>query len=195
MIVLYVTFSVVTVLSSLPMNVDHPCRLNAVSATSPNTSFATTQLKISYYDHCIITTLLKSHVIMVHKSYRTNRLLSHLIMIILAQSNDIHLNPGPSVNHENGDRIYLCGTCDNPVSWDHKGIICETCDQWYHAECQNIHSKTYGQLSDSRLNVSWHCIICCSPNYSTVVHDLYRSEVSHCSSTIGPIPDISTTRT
>jgi len=191
MIALYVLFSVVTVLASLPANVVQPSRINALLSTSPNTSFATTQPKISYHDHCIFM-LLKSHAIMVHKPYRTNRLLSHLIMILLAQSNDIHLNPGPSVNHENGDRIYLCGTCDDAVTWDHKGIICETCDQWYHAECQNLHSQTYDRLSDSRLNVSWHCIICSSPNYTTVVHDLYRSEVSHCSSTIGSVPDLST---
>ena len=186
----FLLFGVVTVYSSMPINVTHLCSPSA----SRSTSFAAKAPKITFYDHFPFTSLLKSHVIASQKMYKTNRLLSFLIMIVLSQANDIHLNPGPSVNHENGIRIYLCGTCDEPVTWDHKGIICETCDQWYHSECQSIHSKTYDLLSDSKLNVSWHCITCSSPNYSTTVHDIFSNEVSHClsSSSLGSVPDIST---
>ena len=83
------------------------------------------------------------------------------------------------------------GTCDSPVTWNQKGVICETCDQWYHSSCQNIHSKTYEILSDSELNVSWHCLICNNANYTDTVHDLFSCEVSHSSSTIEPLSDIS----
>ena len=33
---------------------------------------------------------------------------------------------------------YPCGTCDNSVAWDQRGVACETCVLWYHASCQNI---------------------------------------------------------
>ena len=57
-------------------------------------------------------------------------------------------------------------------------VICETCDQWYHAGCQNIHTLSYDQLGDSELNISWHCIICNNPNYSYTVHDYQSIEIT-----------------
>ena len=52
-------------------------------------------------------------------------------------------------------------------------------------------SETYEVLGDSELNVSWHCLICNNPNYSTTVHDLFSNEMSYCSTSIGSVPDIS----
>ena len=43
--------------------------------------------------------------------------------------------------------------------------------------------------SVTELNVSWHCLVCNSPNYSATVHDLFSSEVTFCSSSVGPVPD------
>jgi hypothetical protein len=60
-------------------------------------------------------------------------------------------------------------------------VICETCDQWYHAGCQNIHTLSYDQLGDSELNISWHCIICNNPNYSYTVHDYKSIEITSVS--------------
>ena len=94
------------------------------------------------------------------------------LLLLIAQSNDIETNPGPS----NDSTKYMCGTCDNTVTWEHKGIVCETCDQWYHIDCQNIHSNTYDQLHDSM--ISWHCLICDNPNYSTCPYDLHSLSVT-----------------
>jgi hypothetical protein len=47
----------------------------------------------------------------------------------------------------------LCGGMSETVDWEDRGIICETCDQWYHAGCQNIHTISYQQLGDSELNI------------------------------------------
>ena len=88
--------------------------------------------------------------------------------------NDIHLNPGPE-----GD--YLCGTRDKTVDWEDRGIICKTFDQWYPAGCQNIHTISYQQLGDSELNISWYCMVCNNPYYSSTVHDYQRIEVSDMS--------------
>ena len=88
-------------------------------------------------------------------------------------------------------RQYMCGTCDLAVTWEEKGVFCETCDQWYHSSCQNIGSQTYDKLSDSELNISWHCIVCNNANFSETVHDLFSCEVSHCFHTLGPLPNVS----
>ncbi|KAK3085883.1 hypothetical protein FSP39_009995 [Pinctada imbricata] len=103
---------------------------------------------------------------------KPSKSLLFLLLLIIARSNDIETNPGPS----NDSTKYMCGTCDNTVTWEHKGIVCETCDQWYHIDCQNIHSNTYVLLDDSM--VSWHCLICNHPNYSTCPYDLHGISAS-----------------
>jgi hypothetical protein len=55
--------------------------------------------------------------------------LVYLVILLLTNANDIHLNPGPRTERE-----YLCGTCDKTVNWEERGVICETCDQWYMSE-------------------------------------------------------------
>jgi hypothetical protein len=81
-----------------------------------------------------------------HDHYET--FLVYLVILLLTNANDIHLNSGPRTERE-----YLCGTCDKTVSWEERGVICETCDQWYHAGCQNIHTLSYDQLGNSELNI------------------------------------------
>ena len=68
--------------------------------------------------------------------------------------------------------------CDKTVNWEERGVICETCDQWYRAGCQNIHTLSYDQLGDAELNISWHVIICNNPNYSYTVHDYQSIEIT-----------------
>jgi len=65
--------------------------------------------------------------------------LAYLAMFLITISNDININPGPSHIESN----YPCGTCDKPVSWDDRGIVCDTCNQWYHACCQSMRSSLY----------------------------------------------------
>ena len=74
---------------------------------------------------------------------------------MIIKSNDIQTNPG----RRNDSTRYSCGTCDQSVNWDHKGIVCETCDQWFHTDCQNVHSNRYEDLNNDSM-ISWHCIIC-----------------------------------
>ena len=70
-----------------------------------------------------------------------------------------------------------CGTCDLSVSWKERGVACEDCGQWYHADCQSIGSS-YEDLGDS--DVKWKCIVCGLENHSTVIFDLHSIDV--CSS-------------
>ncbi|VDI18173.1 Hypothetical predicted protein [Mytilus galloprovincialis] len=41
------------------------------------------------------------------------------------------MNPGPECSNTSGT-VYPCGTCDQPVAWQDRGIVNDTCNQWYH---------------------------------------------------------------
>jgi len=99
--------------------------------------------------HAILKTLKATKV---RGHLKPSKLLLYFVVLLIAQCNDIESNPGPS----NDNTKDICGTCDNTVTWEHRGIICETLDQWYQIDCQNIHSKSYDLLIDSML--SRHCL-------------------------------------
>ena len=113
-----------------------------------------------------------------------------LILLFIHLAGDVESNPGPcTVKHTNtinsdglltthhkadidktdifseSSSIYLCKTCKHPVTWEHKGVLCERCDTWSHIECQNIPSANYSKLDHS--SVLWYCSTCLGPNYST----------------------------
>ena len=95
---------------------------------------------------------------MLHETKYKGNLLLYLSMILLSVSNDIELNPGPSGSTTN-NTVYPCGTCDKAVTWDDRGIVCDTCNQWYHAHCQSIDTKYYLEhVNDSA--IAWDCIVC-----------------------------------
>ena len=50
-------------------------------------------------------------------------------------------------------------------------MVCDTYDQWYHTDCQDVHSRIYTILNDDNA-IRWDCIVCTNPNFSTVCFDL-----------------------
>ena len=64
-----------------------------------------------------------------------------------------------------------CATCDRTVAWEDHGVVCESCNQWFHASCQNVWTRSYTNLNES--DVSWYCDVCGCPNHSSVVFDLH----------------------
>ena len=78
---------------------------------------------------------------------------------------------------QNQSTVYLCGTCDKPVTWDHKAVICDSRDQWYHIDCRDMHSGTYNILNEDS-EIRWDCIVCNNPNYSSICFGLYSFETS-----------------
>ena len=58
---------------------------------------------------------------------------------------------------------FPCWKCSSPVTDDHQGLQCDTCNIWL-VPCQRVGNMLYDYLSNS--NCSWHCIKCYSINYS-----------------------------
>lgn len=91
----------------------------------------------------------------------------YLPMMLLLMANDINPNPGPK---EEDSTIYNCGACHRVVTWDHRAVICDTCNQWFHIDCQAIHSETYSNLVADGSGVRWDCIKCENPNFSVICY-------------------------
>ena len=69
------------------------------------------------------------------------------------------------------DTRYPCGYCHEEVTWSNvMSIMCDNCDQWFHADCQGIGNTTFDILSQSK--AIWYCNQCNFPNYT---HGLFES--------------------
>ena len=60
--------------------------------------------------------------------------------------------------------------CEDPVTWEQRGICCDSCDMWFHKDCGDMGSFTF--LAYSTTNVSW---ICCRCNHSNFDRNLLHS--------------------
>ena len=94
---------------------------------------------------------------------------SALFLILL--SGPVELNPGPPMSGSlNLSSIFPCGFCEDPVTWEQRGICCDSCDMWFHKDCVDMGSFTF--LAYSTTNVSW---ICCRCNHSNFDRNLFHS--------------------
>ena len=93
---------------------------------------------------------------------------------------------------------FPCGLCDVSVGWDDRGICCDSCNIWYHIDCQGMTSTMYGIYNKSlSKSIAWECISCGTPNFSTSLFDTTASleisnrfeSLSSLSEPDSPIPD------
>ena len=92
-------------------------------------------------------------------------------MLLITTSIDINLNPGPE------STVFLCGTREEPMTWEDKAIMCDTYNQWYHTTCQSVNLQTYNMLAENNA-IAWDCLICDCPNYSSVCFELILSTLN-----------------
>ena len=108
--------------------------------------------------HFIFPNLKRSPIEKRHAKHRVTLL--YLCVLLLARSSDIALNPGPDSSN------FPCGYCHKEVTWSNiMSLMCDNCDQWFHADCQGIGNTTFDILSHSK--ATWYCHQCNFPNYST----------------------------
>jgi hypothetical protein len=68
------------------------------------------------------------------KTIKYDRLvLTYLCSILLTNSYAPEPNPGPPK--------YPYGSCNKACTWKQKAVCCDSCDQWYHINCQGIDEK------------------------------------------------------
>ena len=112
-------------------------KTNAIHTGTPVTAILTTQLKVN----------------------KSRPVCKYIFILLLANASDTETNPGPRTPK------WPCGTCNKAVNWRHKAICCDNCETWFHIQCQHIQSNVFRFMDAS--NVSWECLQCGMPNFST----------------------------
>ena len=92
------------------------------------------------------------------------------LIALLLLSGDIELNPGPRTWK------YPCGVCSKPCKSNQPAIQCDTCNSWIHKKCVSINPTIWTSLANS--SVSWECINCGLPNFSS---SFFNSSLDHSS--------------
>ena len=99
----------------------------------------------------------------------------YLSLLLLVNAADIELNPGPCVK-------YPCQICNQAVTWKQRGVACDDCEKWYHVDCMHMSTPIYVALAHS--NVSWHCVACGLPQFSTSLFDSHSLDISNSFSSL-----------
>ena len=96
---------------------------------------------------------------------------------------DVESNPGPVRTVRDN-----CNICNKSCTRIQRAIQCDTCDEWYHAGCLHMNTPVYMALENK--DVSWHCVQCGMPQFSSGLfnsHDLDTINPHSCLTN----PDIS----
>ena len=66
-----------------------------------------------------------------------------------------------TVGGKSCDKSEECEKCSSSVEMDQKGIECEICKHWFHADCVDIEDNEYEVLtSHKKGSIHWYCDEC-----------------------------------
>jgi len=89
-----------------------------------------------------VQTTFSSTINLLSVTQRTNKPANsttlYIALLFLANAEDVETNPGLSdMFSQSGDisSVYLCGACKEPVTWNDKEIMRESCESWFHVQC------------------------------------------------------------
>ena len=94
---------------------------------------------------------------------KRNRTIKHDRLILTYLYNWLLLNSYVPEPNTGPAAKYPCGSCNKAVTWKHKAVVCDTCETWFHIDCQGLDDYMYNILNSS--NLSWECINCGMPNF------------------------------
>ena len=103
--------------------------------------------------------------------------LLYITTLLITMANDTEINPGPK------QAKYPCQICQKEVTWKQKGVACDDCGMWHHAKCMKMPNQIYEALAQS--NISWHCVNCGMPHFSTSLFDSTEYNDTDTSDLIG----------
>ena len=67
-------------------------------------------------------------------------------------------------DHDDDDA--RCGKCSEEVTYDDRGVCCDGCNKWHHAQCESINNQTYKRMQKS--DDTWFCNRCKMPTNENI---------------------------
>ena len=83
---------------------------------------------------------------------RKSQCLHYLSQLLIRISSDCHPNPGPRPPK------YPCLSCQRAVKNNQNSVQCETCEQWWHADCLSMSANRFDVLTE--YSFAWLCPKC-----------------------------------
>ncbi|KAK3097903.1 hypothetical protein FSP39_014294 [Pinctada imbricata] len=97
-----------------------------------------------------------------------NHTLLFISLVLILNAQDTEMNPGPPAPK------YPCQICHKAVTWKQQGVACDDCQQWYHTKCMHMRTTIYESLA----NISWYCLRCGMPNFTSSFFDSLNNTYS-----------------
>ena len=91
--------------------------------------------------------------------YGTN-CLTYLYIFVILCCNSWNIESNPGNNSLNSTSHFPCGVSDADAGWEDPGIFCDTCNVWYHINCQGMSSAIYYETCSTFIWTYLNFIFC-----------------------------------